>query len=90
MTPQYLSVSIFPACRQTKLSRLCLPTTGMEFQGDRTMAGAETRKSSPLISQNKLSAHTPTHCCKYTRLLGNGGPDWSVEADAVFNCEGGE
>lgn len=46
----------FHRYRQTQLSGLCLPTTGMDFQGDRTMAGTVTGKLSPLISQNTLIA----------------------------------
>lgn len=55
--------------RQTQLSRACPLTTGMSFQRDITMAGTETRKLSPLVSENMLPTHphTPTLPCKHIR-----------------------
>lgn len=77
--------------RQTQLSGLCLPTTGMDFQGDRTMAGTETRKLSPwfLKAHSSLSSHTHAVLQVY-RLLRNGSRagllQWTL--DTVFRREG--
>lgn len=79
----------FYQCRRAQLSRLCLPTTGMDFQGDRTMVGTVTWKLSPPISQKThrflfFSTHTPTLFCKYKRSCAMTAMSVSVDSGRWF------
>lgn len=77
----------FHQCRRAQLSRLCLPTTGMDFQGDRTMAGTVTWKLSPRSLKRHIvfffSPLTHPRCFASTNDLAQWQPcrfQWTVDA----------